>query len=209
VEQSGGAHNNMTGICFPNESFYTDVRVQNYILDNFEGVLFAGNRQGYEFYLANKDKLKKSMSLNGSVSVVDKKLRVYSDEPISNPNFDNIYLKGIIDKYPNAIIGELEKDIMLELAKKYPNISLTYTAYKDLLFKICSKRFYKWWGNQLETWKWMNKEFGNRFNVVWINFNQMNDKKLFKWAKMHNKEIWIYVEENLILEQFLNKIKGM
>jgi uncharacterized protein with HEPN domain len=151
---------------------------------------------------------------------MDKNLRCYIDEPISNPNLDNMYLKGIIEKYPNAIIGELEKNIMIELAKNYPNISLTYTAYQTLWFKIFGCRIYKPFSNQIKMWEWIEKEFGelwtaqyvfmkireSRFNICWINFNQMNDKNLFNWAKMHNKEIWIYSEDTL--EKFLTKISN-
>jgi len=192
----------MTGICLTNESLYTNQDVRNYVLNNFEGILFAGERQGFEFYSQNKDKLKKSMSLNGSV--MDENLRCYIDEPISNPKKDNKDLDGILKKFPNAIIGELEKDILLDLKKRFPSTSLTYTAYRELWFKIFGHRIYKWWKNQMNTWEWMNKNFGKIFNICWINLGQMDDKSLFDWAKIHNKEIWIYSEDTI--EEFLTKI---
>ena len=192
----------MTGICLPNETWYADVRIQNYVLDNFEGILFAGKQQGFEFWLANRDKLKKSMTLNGCYKETYKDLRPYIDEPISTPHEGEKEWELISNKYPETIIGELTKASLKRI-----KCNVTYTAYRDLLFGIFGLRIYKFWGNQLKTWKWMNKEFGNRFNVVWINFNQMNDKSLFEWAKMNDKEIFIYVEANLTLEKFLNKTK--
>jgi len=196
----------MTGICLPNESLYTDQRVQNYILDNFEGISFAGKQQGYEFYSLNKDKLKRSLSLNGSV--MDKNLRVYLDEPISNPNNDNKDLDAIIKKFPSAIIGELEKDIMLDLKKKYPSASLIYTAYREWWFKIFGQRIYKWWKDQSGAWSWM---FANvKTEILWVHLTlNSNIKELSEIAKRYNKEVWLYIPDNITAEEFLKKVKGI
>ena len=192
----------MTGICLPNENFFTDQRVQNYILDNFEGILFAGKQQGFEFWLANRGQLEKSMTLNGCYKETYKDLTPYIDEPISTPHEGEKEWELTSNKYPDTVIGELTKKSLKRI-----KCNVTYTAYRDLLFEIFGLRIYKFWGNQLKTWEWMEKEFGeSRFNMVWINFNQMNDKSLFEWAKMHNKGIWIYVEENLTLDKFLATI---
>jgi len=210
----------MTGICLPNETWYADVRVQNYVLDNYEGILFAGKRQGFEFWLANRDKLKKSMTLNGCYKETYKDLTPYIDEPISTPHEGEKEWELTSNKYSDTVIGELTKKSLKRI-----KCNVTYTAYRDLLFEIFGLRIYKFWGNQLKTWKWMEKEFGgfssqhkswnkqfyevttlSRFNIVWINFNQMNDKKLFEWAKMNGKDVWIYVEDYLTVEQFLTKI---
>jgi len=184
---------------------YLDKRVQEYILDNFEGISFAGIQEGYSFYLENKKILNKSLSLNGSI--MDKSLRCYLDEPVSNPNNDNKDLDGILKKFPHAIIGELEKDIMLDLKKKYPRASLTYTAYREWWFKIFGCRIYKWWKDQSGVWSWM---FGNmKTEILWVNLTLNNNiKDLSKTAKSYNKELWLYVEYSLTVEEFLKKISN-
>ncbi len=196
----------MTGICIPNEKFYLDARVQKVVLDNFQGIAFAGNQEGYDFYSVNKSKLCESLSLNGAV--MDSQLRAYCDEPVSNPNNDNRDLDGILKKYPTAIIGELEKDIMLKLKKDYPKASLTYTAYREWWFKIFGQRIYKWWKDQREVWFWMLGTV--KTEIFWVNLTQnCNIKDLTEIAKRYNKEVWLFVETDLDVEEFLIKIKGI
>lgn len=197
--------NNITGICLPNESFYSNERVKKVVLDNFQGIAFAGLQGGYSFYLKNKKVLNRSLSLNGSI--MDKNLRCYIDEPISTPNENNKNLDDIIKKYPNAIIGELEKDIMLDLKKKYPDTSLTYTAFRE--WWGCISRYFKirkWWKDQSRVWSWM---FVNvRTEILWVNLTLNNNiKELTKIAKSYNKEVWLYVEADLTIDEFLTNFK--
>ena len=202
----------MTGICLPNESFYTDTRVQDYVLDNFKGIAFAGKRQGLDFYLANKDSLNKSIDLDGSNET---DLIAYFDEPSHDWHWIHKQEGGLdklIKKHSNAIIGDLNKSSLKKYAAKYPNITLTYTAYRDMWFNFydCGWDFRipAWFGliatNQIKTWEWMQKEFGDRFSICWINLTMNKDKKeLIEWAEAHNKETWLYVEYNMTIKEIL------
>jgi len=185
----------MTGICLPNESYYTDQRIQNYVLDNFEGIVFAGKQQGFDFWVLNKKELNKSMTLNGEFKKQYPELRPYIDEPISNPNNDNRGWWVLQRLYPDTIIGELGKFEQIKC-------NITYTAYKDLWFTIFGCRIYKWWGNQIKTWEKLQKEFGDRFSICWINLSQ-DKKELIEWAEAHNKETWLYVEYNMTIKEIL------
>ena len=193
----------MTGICITNEKLYLDLRVQKIVLDNFEGISFAGFQEGFGFYSKHKDRLSKSLSLNGSV--MDENLRCYIDEPVSNPNVDNKYLSSIIEKFPNAIIGELEKDTMTYLSQRYGKIQLTYTAYRDLWFHwfgIRKLRQYKCWGDQRPFWDWMQR-FRDRFSLCWIHvLDNKNKQELIKYAGW--RETWLYVPSDMTAEKFIN-----
>ena len=189
----------MTGICITNERLYLDERVQKIVLDNFQGISFAGFQEGFGFYSKHKDKLKKSLSLNGSV--MDEQLRCYIDEPMSNPTMDNKYLAGIIEKFPNAIIGELEKDTMTYLSQRYQKVQLTYTAYRDIWFHFFDWRIYKCWGDQRPFWDWMQR-FRERFSLCWIHLTEnKNKQQLIDYAG--TRETWLYVPY-MTAEEFIN-----
>lgn len=192
----------MTGVCFVNEKMYLDERIQKIVLENFEGISFAGFQEGFGFYSKNKDKLKKSLSLNGSV--MDENLRCYVDEPYSNRTPDNQDLPKIIEKNPTAIIGELEKGIMDCLADRYRNIHLTYTAYKDIWFHFLGMRIYKFWGDQRPFWDWM-KKYKHRFSFCWIHLNQNNKQELIDYAGL--RETWLYVPYETTADEFIKQFK--
>lgn len=200
----------MTGICLP-KGFINDTRVQKIVMEKFDGLLLR-NLDDYNFYLAHKGKLSKSL-----IDGADKDwqgVNAYIDEPSHKWAWSHDKLDALVNDYPNIIIGDLNKSSLKEYAEKYTNVTLTYTAYCGMWFNFydCGWDFRipAWFGliktNQLKTWEWMHKEFGNRFGICWINFSQMNDKKLFEWAKLNGKEIFIYVEDYLTVEQFLTKI---
>jgi len=190
----------MTGICITNEKLYLDERIQKLVLDNFQGISFAGFQEGFSFYSKNKDKLKKSLSLNGSV--MDENLRCYIDEPMSNPNVDNKNLSEILTRFPDAIVGELEKDAMDYLYQKYPKVNLTYTAYRDIWFHLFWIRVPKWWTDQRPFWNWM-KKFGSRFNLYWIHLTMnKNKQELITYAG--SRETWLYVPYETTAEKLIN-----
>jgi hypothetical protein len=175
-------------ICIPSERYF---EIQDLILEKFQGILYAGNREGKRFYEANREALRYSRSLN-----VD-----YFDEPITNPTVDSSNWRK-----ENAIVGELT---LRNMRKAKGDI--TYTAYRDLLFSICGLRIYKWWGNQISTWEKMQKEFGDRFNVCWISIdkNKGDYDKLVQWAYDNGKEVWIYVEDYLTKEQIIKELRNI
>jgi hypothetical protein len=194
----------LTGICITNEKLYLDERIQKIVLDNFEGISFAGFQEGFGFYSKHKDKLRKSLSLNGSV--MDENLRCYIDEPLSNTTVDNKNFSDIMRKFPNAIIGELEKNALSYLAKTYPQSSLTYTAYHDLWFKICGIRIPKWWTDQRPFWDWM-KRFGNRFNLCWIHLTMnKNKQELIDYAG--SRETWLYVPYETTADELIKYLSN-
>ena len=106
----------MTGICLINEKMYLDERVQKIILGNFQGIAFAGFQEGFGFYSKHKDKLKKSLSLNGSV--MDEQLRCYIDEPMSNPTMDNKYFAANVEFTNRPMVTSESNDPVVILRER-------------------------------------------------------------------------------------------
>jgi len=168
-------------ICIPNEILYADKDIQEMILSKFNGILFAGDRDGFKLYKANREALADSMSLNSD----------YFDEPYSTPTKDN---QGF-ERFPDAVIGETFRNIFK--VKGTPIALTTYSTF--LIF------------SQLLKWKILNLFCGDRFQLCWISVDKNDGKyeKLIKWAEDHNKEVWIYVEYDISKEVLLKTIEAL
>lgn len=201
------------GICLPN-NFILDERVQKIVLEKFKGLLLrdpGGN--DYNFYMKHKDKL--IGMIDGVHPSWGKDIQIFLDEPSHN-SWSNPILDSLIREYPNANIGDLNKSSLKEYYKKYPKVGLSYTAFRNMWFNFfdlgIDLRIPAWFGlfrsNQIKFWEWMQKEFGDRFNICWINLTTNDDciPKLRQWAELHNKEQWLYVESGITIEEFLIKI---
>lgn len=167
----------MTGICLTNEKLYLDERIQKIVLDNFQGISFAGFQEGFGFYSKNKDKLKKSLSLNGSV--MDENLRCYIDEPISTPTNDNKHYLELMNKYPNVVIGETLRNIYFVRQTS----SICLTTYSNCLISSLWKL------------KLVNLFFGKKQEYVWIHITKDERvwTKILNWCKENNKKVILYV----------------
>ena len=174
-------------ICIPSERYF---EIQDLILSKFQGILYAGNREGRKFYEANREALRYSRSLN-----VD-----YFDEPISNPTVDSSNWRK-----EDAIVGELTKRAFRQIKG-----DITFTAYRKLI-DFYFFRLPVPFTNQISTWEKMQKEFGDRFNVCWINIdkNKGDYDKLIEWAYDNGKEVWIYCEDYLSKEDIIKELRSL
>ena len=180
----------MTGICI-NKGLILDSRVQKSILDKGLKLLIR-DVFDYTFYLAHKDELFGSMTEGEDFYKQSPELIMYEDEPISTPTKWKINHK----KYPNCIVGELTDDAFDKLGNP-----ITYTCYRKI-WNVFGWRIQIPFTNQLSTWKHIQKTYLNKFPIVWVKFGQ--SKKLIKWAKGNDKNIWYYTEEcnaNKLIEQ--------
>lgn len=91
----------------------------------------------------------------------------------------------------NVLVDEPDIDILREY-KKY-NCKVTFSNYRWYI-KVLGFRIPIPFTNQLWAWKILEKEFGDRFDSVWIHIksNRRDFYKLTKWANGHNKRIMLY-----------------
>lgn len=196
------------GICIP--FGYINNRVlQELILQKFSGLLVR-TKDEYVFYLLNRQKLKDTMQDGFNVT---QSLPAYFDEP-SHKGYMHDNLDRLISYCPNALIGDLNKSSLEEYHNKYKDIELTYTAYKDVLinfYPLIDLRIFKFWGNQIKTWEWMQNKFGKRFSSCWINIksNEKYYDKLISWATTNEKDIWFYVQDGITIGELINQIEKL
>ena len=131
--------------------------------------------------------------------------KYYIDESIVNGRYKE---HNLLHDNPSIVFGEPDKDFLLQYKKN--TCQVTYTAYREYI-KIFGIRIPLFWTNQIKTWEWLEKEFGNRFKVCWINID-MNKKdydKLISWANTHSKDIWLYVEPEVTVNNLINQIHNL
>jgi len=67
--------------------------------------------------------------------------------------------------------------------------SITYTAYKQHLFRIFGVNIINPFRNQIPTWEKLMKKYPREFNFAWIHIEQVKDfKKLINWCKLNRIE---------------------
>lgn len=163
------------------------------IPDGIDGIVLDNDDASKNFYDNNKEKLPNSVLLIGeswSMYFVNKYKEIkkyYIDEPISNGHG-----KDYLDQWAmrgKTVFGEPDRDFLLKY--KDVNCKVSYSAYREYI-KIFGIRIPLWWTNQMPTWEWMQKEFGDKFSVCWIKKGQKDFDKLVEWAVKNKKEIWIY-----------------
>jgi len=200
-------------ICLENDLLYADKDIQKAILENCNGIIYAGQREGSYFYGNNSATLINSFSLNED----------YFDEPISTPTKDNTMYKFILESYPATLMGEPDLDTIGTLAGLGCE-NITFTAYHNYV-KWFGLRIPFFWTNQIAIWNLLEEKYGE-FNSTHISWNKLsykvttpykfnycfiklgqNSAPLIRWCKEHKKEIIIYVNGKTNKEKFLKLFK--
>lgn len=196
------------GIMVENEMLLNNSQLREKILSKFNGISFAGNRQGFDFWFANKDVLNHSLSLNGTV-LSGRELRPYADELFSYPTVDNKDFLNQFDKpFTTAIVGEAD----LSSLKKVNHAKVTYTIYRNVItIPIINLRIPIPFFSQLLTWKYLQKKYNERFSMCIINLvsNEQHFDELIKWGTTYNKEIWFYAPKIITVPELINQINKL
>jgi len=158
-------------------------------------------------------------------------IEYYLDEYFSNPKLHKDLNQAFIDlgnKDLKLIYGEPDISNFRTLAD---NEEITYTAYHPLVCEIFGIRIYNYFRNQIKEWERLEEKYGiqeaihfgdtlgmvtavtvtanprtvSKFNFVWISLNKnKNDYKvLVDWAKLHNKQVMVFVDSGTSKETFL------
>jgi len=127
---------------------------------------------------------------------------VYWDEPYTTNDID---VHNYISDHQNSLItGDTCFRFMDKLiADGVQNI--TYTAYREHLFRITLP---KWlfggglnivtWRNQIPTWEKMKTKYGSKFNYCWIHIEQIDDyPRLIKWCRDNSKKIMLCGDDKI------------
>lgn len=108
--------------------------------------------------------------------------------------FDEVHTFGDFEKYkyqivaPNTIWGDTAICFIKKLIKAGAQ-SITYTAYKQHLFRIFGVNIINPFRNQIPTWEKLMKKYPREFNFAWIHIEQVKDfKKLINWCKLNRIE---------------------
>jgi hypothetical protein len=212
-------------VCLEDEKLYLDPEVQKAVLKISGGILIRGNDESLNFYLANKEKLPKSMVETGNAFWKTWKnylpeLRRYADEMFTtNYKTWKNNLDELVSLYPNIIFGDLEEQAFEKITKKYLSAEITYTAYQTLWFKMFGIRIYKPFSNQIKEWEKLKSKYGelwtsqyrfakireSKFNHCWISLtkNKNDYKELIQWCREKEKQILLFVDSGLSKEKFL------
>ena len=177
--------------------------------ENIDGIVIDHSDSSKIYY--NTHKLPKSVLMIGEVwsYIFIKKYpeikTFYIDESIVNKRFTE---HEALHNTKDIVFGEPDRDFLLQY-KDY-KCQVTYTAYREYI-KIFGLRIPLFWTNQIKTWEWMQKEFGNWFKVCWISIdkNKNDYQELIQWAKDHNKEVWIYIEDKVTVDEAIKTLEDL
>jgi hypothetical protein len=180
------------GICITNEKLYENKQVQEFVLKNCNGIVFAGNQEGFKFWLANRDVLNHSMTLNGWAKDKYPELIPYIDECLNTPTPDNANWKEIRDKYPGTIIGEIPPSNFEQVDNGI--VHFVYTSYSSFWFRLCTN-FYVPFSDQRGSVEKLIKRYSGRVPFIWISTSQANNfSTLIQFARENGLSIMLYCE---------------
>lgn len=183
------------------KDLYLDNSVCDWVKQNCEGLFLSCNEMT-PFYTENQSLFPNTMLITDEwldewLKKFPNIKRFYNDEPLTMCH--EIYYP----KQGKLTVGDIPKSFFKDNANKF--FYYTYTSYQEFWFRIFRLNIYKFWKNQIGSWEYLQKNYPDKFSFVWIHLllNKNDYRELIRWAKDHNKEIWLYAGDNNITKDDL------